>query len=232
MPDADKLSAKYTLPPEGLPQRHLFWREEMADNAIEPNKEGEAGVKTPLDWYRFKANQMSFLGMNTYTKDLLEFGAVQHWDTTAHGGNSWAYFRGDSKDLWRQIVEVMGQRGFTVLPYYEYSGSKGEKGLGNERRAKPLTRDDAFSHIKWIDLCIDRVRINNREAEDGDGLTLDGCRGVRVAGCDITAGRDAMCIHSSRADRPAVNAIISDCVLSGRSSAIRVGLLSVGMIDR
>ena len=56
VPDADKLSAKYTLPPEGLPQRHLFWREEMADNAIEPNKEGEAGVKTPLDWYRFKAN--------------------------------------------------------------------------------------------------------------------------------------------------------------------------------
>ena len=45
----------------------------------------------------------------------------------------------------------MGQRGFTVLPYYEYSGSKGEKGLGNERRAKPLTRDDAFSHIKWIE---------------------------------------------------------------------------------
>jgi hypothetical protein len=94
---------------------------------------------------------MHFLGMNTYSKDLLEFGAVQHWDTTPHGGNQWAFFAGGKKDLWGQIVEVMGKEGFSVLPYYEYSGSKGYQGLGNQRRAKPLTRDDAYTHIKWIE---------------------------------------------------------------------------------
>ena len=28
---------------------------------------------------------MKFLGMNTYSKDLLEFGANQGWDSRLHG---------------------------------------------------------------------------------------------------------------------------------------------------
>lgn len=146
----EELAAKYTLP-EGLPTRHIFWREEMADNVISAGKTGTAGLADPLDWYKFKANQMQLLGMNTYTKDLLEFGAVQHWDTTPHGGNTWAYFDGKNAPLWGRIVQHMGERGFGILPYYEYSGSKGQQGLGPQRRAKPLTRDDAFTHIKWIE---------------------------------------------------------------------------------
>ena len=144
------LQAQYGLP-AGLPQRHLFWREEMADGVIQSNKVEERGLNNRLDWYRDKARLMHFLGMNTYAKDLLEFGAVQHWDTSAGGGNDWAYFNGNTKDLWGQIVEMMGREGFTVLPYYEYSGSKGTHGLGNERRAKPLARDDAYTHIGWIE---------------------------------------------------------------------------------
>ncbi len=149
--DPDKLALKIHFPPEGLPRRHLFWREEMADGVIEGKKAEERGVANPLDWYRHKAELMRFLGMNTFSKDLLEFGACQHWDPSEYGGNKWVYFNGDSKDLWRQIVELMGQYGFDLLPYYEYSGSKGQESLGSQRRAKPLTRDDAFTHIKWIE---------------------------------------------------------------------------------
>ncbi len=150
--DQSRLAAKYTLPPDDLPRRHLFWREEMADGVIHGEKNGTpAGVADAIDWYRFKADQMAFLGMNTYTKDLLEFGAVQGWNSSAHGGNQWAYFNGEQAGLWSRIVEMMGDRGYTVLPYYEYSGSKGRQGLGNQRRAKPLTRDDGFTHIKWIE---------------------------------------------------------------------------------
>ncbi len=148
--EPQKLNATYTLP-QGLPQRHLFWREEMADGVIDSEKESERGLTNRLDWYRYKARLMHFLGMNTFAKDLLEFGAVQHWDTSALGGNDWAFFNGSTKDLWGQIVETMGKEGFSVLPYYEYSGSKGYKGLGNQRRAKPLTRDDAYTHISWIE---------------------------------------------------------------------------------
>ena len=148
--EPEKLNATYVLP-AGLPQRHLFWREEMADGVIQSNKVEERGLTNRLDWYRDKARLMHFLGMNTYAKDLLEFGAVQHWDTSPLGGNDWAYFDSNTKDLWGQIVEMMGKEGFSILPYYEYSGSKGEQGLGNERRAKPLTRDDAYTHIEWIE---------------------------------------------------------------------------------
>ena len=148
--EPEQLKATYVLPAD-LPQRHLFWREEMADGVIQSNKIEERGVTNRLDWYRDKARLMNFLGMNTYAKDLLEFGAVQHWDTSPLGGNSWAYYNSDTGVLWPQIVELMGRENFSILPYYEYSGSKGQQGLGNERRAKPLARDDAFTHIEWIE---------------------------------------------------------------------------------
>ena len=151
VPDSVDLTARYSPLPQGLPRRHLFWREEMADGVIASKKEEERGLGEPLDWYRYKADTMKFLGMNTYTKDLLEFGACQGWDSTDGGGNQWVFFNNDHKNLWGQVVELMGHAGFDVLPYYEYSGSKGYQGLGNQRRARPLTRDDAYTHIGWIE---------------------------------------------------------------------------------
>ena len=151
VPDPARLYCQLRLPPDDLPQRHLFWREEMADGVIAAKKEDERGLKEPLDWYRYKVSTMRFLGMNTFSKDLLEFGACQGWDSSPGGGNKWVYFNSDHKDLWAGIVEMMGKHDFNVLPYYEYSGSKGQNGLGNQRRAKPLTRDDAYTHITWIE---------------------------------------------------------------------------------
>ncbi len=145
------LAQPLRLPPAPLPRRHIFWREEMADGVIQSDKENERGVKDRLAWYRYKANQMRFLGINTFTKDLLEFGACQHWDPTPYGGNDWVHFSASTKDLWAQIVELMGEQGFGVLPYYEYSGSRGYKSLGYQRRCKPLTRDDAYTHISWVE---------------------------------------------------------------------------------
>ncbi|HNQ73527.1 MAG TPA: hypothetical protein PKN95_07980 [Verrucomicrobiota bacterium] len=145
------LAQPLRLPPAPLPQRHIFWREEMSDGVMESNKETERGVRERLDWYRYKANQMRFLGLNTYTKDLLEFGACQHWDPTPYGGNDWVHYNGHTKDLWAQIVALMGECGFSLLPYYEYAGSRGDHGLGYQRRARPLTRDDAYTHITWAE---------------------------------------------------------------------------------
>ena len=149
--DEAALTQALRLPPAPLPRRHIFWREEMADGVIEGEKDIERGVKNRLDWYRYKADQMRFLGINTYSKDLLEFGACQHWDPTPHGGNDWVHFAGSKKDLWGQIVALMGERDFGVLPYYEYAGSRGYKSLGYQRRCKPLTRDDAYTHISWVE---------------------------------------------------------------------------------
>lgn len=149
--DKSALIQPLKLPPQNLPHRRIFWREEMADGVIDSARENERGVKEPLDWYKFKVNQMQFLGINTFCKDLLEFGACQHWDPTAYGGNNWVFFAERHKNLWGQIVELMSKNKFDLLPYYEYSGSKGYKGLGNQRRCKPLGRNDAYTHISWIE---------------------------------------------------------------------------------
>ena len=150
--EPDRLTQPLRLPPADLPHRRLFWREEMADGVIGDGKKGaEGGFNDPLDWYRHKAELMRFLGMNTYTKDLLEFGACQGWDPSPYGGNTWVYFNAAQAPLWTRIVELMGSYGFDVLPYYEYAGSKGEHGLGPQRRCQPLTRDDAYTHISWVE---------------------------------------------------------------------------------
>ena len=151
VPEPGRLKAVYRPPPTGLPRRHIFWREEMADGVITGRKETKRGIVNWLDWYRYKANVMDFLAMDTYGKDLLEFGACQHWDPSEGGGNAWVHFNGELKHLWGEIVAMMGERGFSLLPYYEYAGSRGDKSLGYQKRAKPLTRDDAYTHIKWIE---------------------------------------------------------------------------------
>ncbi len=137
--------------PDGLPQRHVFWREEMADGAVGGKKPEDRGVADPIDWFRYKADVMKSLCINTYSKDLLEFGACQHWNSEAGGGHDWVYYNPTVKDVWSQLVAYMGKEGFNILPYYEYAGSKGKHGLGFQRRCKPLTRDDAYTHIKWIE---------------------------------------------------------------------------------
>jgi len=151
VPDEARLECPIRFPPQPLPRRHILWREEMADGVIESRSEEKRGLRDPLDWYRFKLSTMKFLGIRTYCKDLLEFGACQGWDSTPYGGNRWVHFNDFHKDLWERIVEMMGQAGMEVLPYYEYAGSRGDQGLGYQRRAKPLTRDDAFTHISWVE---------------------------------------------------------------------------------
>lgn len=166
--DPDALAQPLHLPPAELPHRRLFWREEMADGVIAGKTPETRGLTRELDGYVYKADLMRFLGMNTFSKDLLEFGACQHWDSTLHGGNAWVHFDARVKDLWGEIVALMGARGFEILPYYEYSGSKGDQGLGYQRRCKPLTRDDAYTHISWVESA-------NADLTDPETLT-DFCR--------------------------------------------------------
>lgn len=153
--DANKLVLKINYPDKSLPRRRIFWREEMSDGVIGAGKnrpQNTLGITHYIDWYRNKAKRMQFLGINTFSKDLLEFGANQGWDPTEHGGNQWVYFNAAMKNAWQDIVKLMGEYDFDLLPYYEYSGSKGQKGLGFEKRAKPLKRTDGnYTHIKWIE---------------------------------------------------------------------------------
>ena len=154
--DAD-LAAPLAELPEDLPRRHVFWREEMADGVVggrDPAKRGFPDGEE-LDWYRYKLELAQFLGVNTYAKDLLEFGHNQGWDSSRYGGNQWVY-QSHSPWLWSAILDLVAETELAVMPYYEYAGSVGGSSLGRERRCQTLHRrgkgkdgQDAYTHIAW-----------------------------------------------------------------------------------
>lgn len=147
IPDESTTYAKLVLPPKNLPQRHLFWREEMSDNNTIQGDDNKRGMINRLDWFDHKARQMKFLGMNTFTKDLLEFGHVQHWDPGAQKPN-WLW-DSPERGLWEEIVNLMNNYGFYILPYYEYAGGNGPGAIGPQKRAQTLS-GQAYTHIWWI----------------------------------------------------------------------------------
>lgn len=156
-PAFDTITAPLVLPPADLPQRHLFYREEMADGVHGDAEQNKRGVDDPLDWYVYHARLMRFLGMDTFSKDLLEFGHNQGWDSAKYGGNAWIN-QNRTPDLWSRIVPMATEHGLNLLPMYEYCGSVGqtEKSHGRKRRAETLHQrgkgpkgSDDYTHIWW-----------------------------------------------------------------------------------
>ncbi len=146
VPDERSLYVPLRQPPAELPRRRVFWREEMADGVVSSRKQEERGVTDDADWFEYRARRMKFLGVNTFTTDLLEFGHNQGWDSGPN--NDW-YNASSTPQRWERILERVARYDLPVLPYYEYAGSVGQKGLGTSKRARPLTRDDAYTHITW-----------------------------------------------------------------------------------
>ena len=70
---------------------------------------------------------MSFLGINTLSKDLLEFGTNQGWNST-----DWRwYYNNDDFMRWHDLLTLAADNDVTVLPYFEYAGSVGPDGYGS-----------------------------------------------------------------------------------------------------
>lgn len=162
VPDPSKLDVAIHFPPSDLPRRHISWREEMADGIIGSSDPAKRAFAKSADWYDAKMKLARFLGVNTFTKDLLEFGYNQNWDTTPGGGNAWMN-AGPEPMLWEQILNLAAKHNMDVLPYYEYAGAKGGgtasvKSYGYQRHCRPLgdRPNDAFSDVGWSeDACID-----------------------------------------------------------------------------
>lgn len=157
IPDETKAYAKLVLPPAPLPQRHLFWREEMSDGAPLQGGKDKRRCADQLDWIRHKCRQMKMLGLNTYMKDLLEFGHVQHWDPNAIRMN-WAWSSdAESNSLWERAVDMVSKEyGFSLLPYYEWFGNMGadhdgKKSYGYRHLCEPLSGEQCFTHIWWTE---------------------------------------------------------------------------------
>jgi regulation of enolase protein 1 (concanavalin A-like superfamily) len=142
-------------PPAGLPRRHLFSREEMYDGiaGLGFSAPENRGVTNSVNYFEYRARLMKFLGVNTFTKDLLEFGGTQGWDSGPGGGNAW-YYTAAEPGLWDSILTMLGGYGLDVMPYYEYAGSKGSNSLGIQKLAKPLNANlQTYTQITWAESC-------------------------------------------------------------------------------
>ena len=142
--NAAALPAPINYPGAPLPRRHLFWREEMADEAVSSNTIAQRAFAQPIDWFQAKITLARFYGFNTLGKDLMEWGHNQGFD----GGDAQWIWNAQPPlvDIWTQIVARAGAAGLSVLPYFEYGGSIGAcsgancgyRSLGAQRRTKKL----------------------------------------------------------------------------------------------
>jgi hypothetical protein len=152
--DEANLKAEITYPKGDTPRRVVTFREEMSDDG------GHASFNDPVQWYRNKGRLMSVLGMNTYSRDLLEFGYCQYWDPTYNNyGSGWMNYNYEMRGLWEQVVTVMGEQGHNLFPLYEYAGGRGAfNSLGNKKLVKPLfidTKPDAkFNNQTYQEDCL------------------------------------------------------------------------------
>jgi len=81
---------------------------------------------------------------------------------------------------------------------------------------------------------IEGVTIRSRDLgmPNNDGIDLDSCENVRVRHCDIISGDDALCIKATSATKPSRDIVATDCQLSTRCNAIKLGTEAIGGFEK
>lgn len=72
------------------------------------------------------------------------------------------------------------------------------------------------------------IRSRGLGMPNNDGINLDSSENVRVRNCDVISGDDALVIKATSAARPSRNISASNCKLSTRTNAIKLGTESIG----
>jgi hypothetical protein len=80
---------------------------------------------------------------------------------------------------------------------------------------------------------IDNVTIRSRDEmlRNNDGINIDSSENIRVSHCDVDSGEDALVIKSTTSGRVSRDIVASDCTLSTRTNAIKLGTESIGGFD-
>jgi hypothetical protein len=200
--DWNAYAQQVTLPPNNLPKRHLFWREEMSDGEL-----GErGGVSNDIDWFEWKAQLAKFLGMNTFTKDLLEFGYNQGFSSSLYTSSVTGepmFAEPPFSARWEQIVYRLtggstaapNGYGLDFMPYFEYAGSNNgyfnNQDLGTKKLSKPLiglNNGNDYTGVYWAETmnvdCTDSASTLNPYLE---GQALLNCTMTSLSG--TTGGR-------------------------------------------
>jgi polygalacturonase len=83
------------------------------------------------------------------------------------------------------------------------------------------------------DATVERVTIRTRHTGliNNDGIDLDSCERVTIRGCDIDSGDDALCFKAT-SPLPCRDILASDCKLSTKCNAIKLGTESLGDFEK
>ena len=71
-------------------------------------------------------------------------------------------------------------------------------------------------------LCIENLKVFNRNNYNNDGIDIDGCSNVSVKGMTIDSDDDGITLKST-SPRPCQNVHIEDCVVSSHCNAVKLG---------
>ena len=72
------------------------------------------------------------------------------------------------------------------------------------------------------------IRCRGLKMHNNDGINIDSSEGIRVKNCDIDSGDDALVIKATSATKPCRDITATDCKLSTRTNAIKLGTESIG----
>jgi polygalacturonase len=72
------------------------------------------------------------------------------------------------------------------------------------------------------------IRARGTGLANNDGINIDSSQNIRVRQCDVNSGDDALVIKSTSATQPSRDIVASDCKLSSRTNAIKLGTESIG----
>ncbi|WP_460639523.1 glycoside hydrolase family 28 protein [Larkinella harenae] len=87
----------------------------------------------------------------------------------------------------------------------------------------------------WLLQCVrvrvEGLRIKNLLSPNRDGIDIDGCREVFIANCNIDTEDDSIAFKGSEKGFPCRDVVITNCLISSRCAAIRLGPDAVDAIE-
>lgn len=142
MNDEKGLATPVKYPAGNAPKRHVTWRDEMGKHSAYTCNADQ------YDNFRMKMRLMKELGLDTWSRDLLEFGYNQNWDIYYANRGNW-FNSSNPGDRWTTEVDIYADAGIYLLPFYEYAGSRGPSGLGvnSARKAVQMFRGGYGGHF-------------------------------------------------------------------------------------
>ena len=82
-------------------------------------------------------------------------------------------------------------------------------------------------YLACEDVSVQGLTVHSRCNVNNDGIDIDACEKVRISGCEIFSGDDAIVLKSTL-DRPCRDVAVTNCVLSSLCYALKLGTESVG----